>query len=330
MEPFQSSYTTSTIASDPPSTESGIVRIKRPISEIQNDIKKLSLTPDVPIGGLTHESDIYKVYVSTYSDIRLLYSKLDPCDYTNDIINFIATLPRPDIIVPGTLGAFVFGCLYNINPKENAFCSPACAGSIPPSPEFIKHTPCESQVWTYHSGKLMYESGSGNEAKVFSRDTPLMWADVVTLSKNGAKKITVYSKKGVVVEEREINDEIGPNVTQNINTLYGNATQQPNQLVEQITQPTHGNAVQQVHQVPLQGVQTSQQVQQPSSLPRPNATNVVLGGENESTTKPTFFFSNWLIWVVVIIVILVVIALIYYYFFKTPKAIKTTEVVKTQ
>lgn len=310
MEPAQSSYSTelATVgrekSSSLPHQEEHVVRS---VEEIQEDIRTLARTPDVPISGLSMTNKAYKTYSDVYRDIRALYGQLDAKEYEQDVVRFIKQLPRPEVIVPGTLGAFVFGCLYNINPRDNPFCSPSCLGSIPPGPDTTEYLSCDSQVWSYHGGRLNYVSGSGSEVKVYNRDSSLSSNEVAILKSNGASSVTVYSRRGDIVEERSLDS------TQRLPTPTEAPRVQPPQQRD-----TAAQAVADARRVTFaQPVATT--IAQPTPASLPVSADVPISGvvtpqppqqEKNST-------SSWgsMLWVIGILLVIVAIGVLAYYLF---------------
>lgn len=176
----------------------------RTIEMVQAELRELSSVPDVSISNLPKTSIQYQMYTRLHRDIRNIYEKRDPIEYKRDITQFIASLPRPSSVMPGTLGAFIFGCLYDMNPNDNPFCSPACQGSIPPPSDEVEVIPCSAQVWYMRNGILIYHAGTGGDVKVYGRNSRLNQEEVAMLASNGARKITVYGDRGSVVQEMNV------------------------------------------------------------------------------------------------------------------------------
>lgn len=289
--------------------------VVRSVEEIQEDIRTLSRTPDVPISGLPMTNKVYKTYSDVYRDIRALYGQLDEKDYEQDIIRFIKQLPRPEVIVPGTLGAFVFGCLYNINPRDNPFCSPSCVGSIPPGPDTTEYLSCESQVWSYHGGRLNYVSGTGSEVKVYNRDNALSANELAILKSNGASTVTVYSRRGDIVEERSLDTQQRPSVSTESVRL-----QPPTQQRDTITQT---NDVRRV--TFAQPVATA--ISQPTPASLPVSADVPISGvvTPQLPQPPQDKTSSWggMIWLIGILLLVVALGVLaYYFFFYSPTPFK--------
>lgn len=180
---------------------------------IQTELRELASTPDVTISSLAKNSIHYRMYSRLHRDIQAVYQSRDPADYRRDITSFIGTLPRPSSIIPGTLGSFIFGCLYNIDPSDNIFCSPACSGSIPPPSDEAEVIPCTAQVWTLRNGRLVWHSGDGVEAKVYSHNDRLNEEEVALLLANGAGNVTVYGTRGNRVQEMTLRAPSPPLLT---------------------------------------------------------------------------------------------------------------------
>jgi hypothetical protein len=174
---------------------------KTSLTQIQGALKELSASPNTVISELKADSYAYTSYKWTYEAISKYFTEASPLEYREGIVNYVHSLPRPTIIVPGTYGSFLFGCLYDAPVSGNIYCSPACANSIPPTNE-VEIVPCSEQVWyDDNKGTLTYKSGSGSIAKVFNRDRTLTGDEAKILYNNGVRTAIVYNKFGQIIKE---------------------------------------------------------------------------------------------------------------------------------
>lgn len=171
--------------------------VKNVITQLQADLSYLATAPDVNISRLSRKSPSYQVYLRAFKAIQELYITLSADEYKQHVIDHIRTFKRPTDIVPETMGAFLFGCLYNIPEGTNPFCSPACKESIPPTPVSDVIVPCDYNVWAIVGGELRHHSGSGQEARVYNVQEDLSPAMLSLLASNGVKRVITYNSSGV-------------------------------------------------------------------------------------------------------------------------------------
>lgn len=169
------------------------------LTTIREDLATVAAVPEVQISTLDVSSKLYQTYTRLYGNIRDYYGTASEQEYKTNIVDYIRTLKRPMTIYPGTLGAFVFGCLYDTPQSGSIFCSPACANSVPPSNN-IEVVPCSDQVWYMRDGKLSYKSGSGPNASLFGRDGHLSKNEAEMLYGLGVRQVKLFSPRGVLME----------------------------------------------------------------------------------------------------------------------------------
>jgi len=87
------------------------------------------------------------------------------------IIDVIESHDRPSILIPGTVGAYLFGCLLPTYGDGERDCSPLCIGSVPypPSAKGTKFCDdsCNNQVWVVqrYSSRVEYVKVNASTSK---------------------------------------------------------------------------------------------------------------------------------------------------------------------
>lgn len=249
---------------------------------IRDDLVTVAAVPEVQISTLDVSSRLYQTYTRLYSNIREYYGSATPAEYRTNIIEFIKTIKKPMNIYPGTLGAFVFGCLYD-TPQDgsNIFCSPNCANSVPPSNN-IEVVPCSDQVWYMRDGNLSYKSGSGSNASLFGRETSLSRGEAEMLYGLGVRQVKVFSPRGLL--------------TQTLDLPLATAVQQPT-IAPIVPIPA-------VNAAGTEAVQASRVVSPLQAIAAAGTTGFARG--------PTSFLSDWKVILIIFIGIIAVGVLIYF------------------
>lgn len=119
-----------------------IVKIK--LSNIKQAITNLAQQPDFFLKDLHKNSKLHQDHRLISYVVSYLYHK----EQYKLIISAIEAHDKPSILIPGTLGAYLFGCLLPTYGEGSRNCSPLCIGSVPYPPtagDTCKD--CEQQVW---------------------------------------------------------------------------------------------------------------------------------------------------------------------------------------
>jgi hypothetical protein len=98
-----------------------------------------------------------------YQVVRLAVTMLIGTDDYHTLTSIISSQYRPSKIIPGTIGAFLFGCFQETYGDVTKSCSPLCISGINPKGH---HTPCEHQIWVQKSS-----SGSSKYLQIKSEST---------------------------------------------------------------------------------------------------------------------------------------------------------------
>ena len=114
--------------------------------EIRKNIDVLTENNTLKVDQLAIFDDIYKAY----EYIKLFVSLPDKFEgYTElyeQMISYILQSYRPSMIVPGTIGSFIFGCFQQTYGDIDQACSPLCHDSIQRT-AYNKSIVCTNQIW---------------------------------------------------------------------------------------------------------------------------------------------------------------------------------------
>ena len=116
-----------------------VIRIKK--TQIVSAISLLAKYPDFYLRDLSKNVDLEKSHkLLSYAVNHLLRT-----EQYSIIIDAIKDHECPSILIPGTLGAYIFGCLLPDYGDGNQQCSPLCIGSVPSGT--MSSGKCGEQVW---------------------------------------------------------------------------------------------------------------------------------------------------------------------------------------
>ena len=158
---------------------------KQLIDSLSQDIKDLTKYSSVSLLALNE--DKYKdVRDKLYRVTTLAKVFQDEGKYKEYLKILNEYIPKE--ITFGTVGSYLFGCIYS----DDNVCNPLCIGSIPVNP--IKH--CEQQVWIKYDGSLIKLTHvKGNDAVIYANT--LTDEDKNILKKHGVINYTLINN-GVV------------------------------------------------------------------------------------------------------------------------------------
>ena len=113
------------------------------------------------------------------------------------IVEAIETQEKPSILIPGTLGAYLFGCLLPTYGDSSKECSPLCIGSVP-TPGINVCKDCDKQVWVlrrYNNWvsyiKVNQTNGSQGIIYVDTKFNGFHSYDIDKFSSYGMKRATI-------------------------------------------------------------------------------------------------------------------------------------------
>ena len=128
------------------------------LRELENSIKTLAESPTVKLDDISNYPKLHNSYIAVKSIASILYengeySKLLPILKTNK--------PKKLVLKPGTIGAFLFGCLGKTTvPTE---CTPDCIGSLPND-----NQTCGYQVWVLNEQLQQLTHSTSTSALVYA------------------------------------------------------------------------------------------------------------------------------------------------------------------
>ncbi len=137
--------------------------------KLEKSISFLSKYHDDEINKLENNSRLNKKFQIVRLTVLFLLKKGN----YDKIKEIISKQYRPSVIIPGTIGAFLFGCFQQIYGEIGATCSPLCIGSIYANKD-QQHL-CKNQIWLQkydgnnRFGKIKSTTNSG-KAYIFVND----------------------------------------------------------------------------------------------------------------------------------------------------------------
>ncbi len=117
------------------------------IKLLETQIKILSLNCSLKLEELPSQPDIQNTFESLKLAVAMMY---DTVAYP-ELINAIRRNHPEDNISPGTIGAYLFGCINGHTESIPEGCSPMCVDAIPTSQT---GRCCPNQVWSIEKGHL--------------------------------------------------------------------------------------------------------------------------------------------------------------------------------
>lgn len=189
-------------SSSPPEPSSLIVNTIN-IERVKEALDNLVAHENEKIKDLPPESDLYK----SYELVKLMASILYDTTHYQILLDLINTYPKPSTLIPGTIGAYLFGCFQNsYGDITNRTCSPICINAIPPGKKDGVLNYCPYQIW------VQQESSNGrsyvqilnasnqpfayvylNKPVKDGEFTGLSKEEINHLKENGVKNIQVYA-----------------------------------------------------------------------------------------------------------------------------------------
>jgi len=115
------------------------------VDDLEKAIEVLSSNHWQILDKLHPEHEVAKAYQM----VKLAVTMLTDTEQYQIINLLISQQYRPTDIIPGTVGAFLFGCSQETYGDINRVCSPLCVTGIYPKGEFAPQ--CEHQVWIQHN-----------------------------------------------------------------------------------------------------------------------------------------------------------------------------------
>lgn len=110
-------------------------------NDLNRNIQILSENSNIDINDISKYSNLQKAFDSIKYALNL-YQNTDKYHIISDIIK---KQYRPTIIIPGTIGSFIFGCFQNSYGDIDKICSILCINNIP-SDEILNNL-CKYQIW---------------------------------------------------------------------------------------------------------------------------------------------------------------------------------------
>lgn len=240
------------------------------LEKVKEALNNLVAHENEKIKDLAPDSVLYK----NYELVKLMASLLYDTSHYQVLIDLLNNYPQPSTLIPGTIGAYLFGC-FQISYGDiiNKTCSPICINSIPPSKKDGIMNYCPYQIW------VQQESSNGRSYVQIlnSSNQPFAYIYLNTPIKDG--EFTGLN-----------NDEIKhlkDNGVKNFQVYAGTPTN-----------PTSYRSVTDI-------INLDQETEAPSDPP-PQPTGVVV-----VPTKP-LYFNYWIILVVILVIILIIALLIAY------------------
>lgn len=124
---------------------SQVIKIK--LNDIKQAIANLAKHAQYPLRDLHRNAKLNRDHRLISYTVSELYHQ----EQYSLIIDAIEQHDKPSILIPGTLGAYLFGCLLPTYGDGERECSPLCIGSVPypPSAKGTKFCDdgCNHQVW---------------------------------------------------------------------------------------------------------------------------------------------------------------------------------------
>lgn len=194
------------------------------IPSLEANIKLLAESPSVKLDEIDKYPNLAKAYGVVKSIAWILY---DNGEYNRLLAVLKNNQPKNLTPVPGTLGAFLFGCL---NTKgELVECSPECLTSLP------NQKTCDYQVWAVSNGQL--EQLSSGPQNGTSTQPAVVYANSLTptqvsqLKQANVSSYTLVTKKSGKYRTSQASQNISsPNSPDpvNMNVAYPSNVANPN------------------------------------------------------------------------------------------------------
>jgi hypothetical protein len=138
--------------------------VKLELESVLGSIDLLAAHPSLRLADLHLNPEVQ----IAYDKVKLASSLLYDTDNYSLIARHLSTLPQPEKLLNGTVGAYLFGCVKSFyGAVDNRYCTPLCIGSLLPDKNTNPLTCCPYQVWTYENGDYTYISGTGTDAYVY-------------------------------------------------------------------------------------------------------------------------------------------------------------------
>jgi len=150
-------------------------------AQLDKNIKLLTENATIPLSDLSRYPEVDTSYTLVKSIASILYENNE---YSSLLTLLKKNKPKNIVISPGTVGAFLYGCLINegVTPE----CTPACVGSLPSSNDI---SPCRDQVWVMNSNGQLEQLTTGGTSAI-------VYGDHITnqqVSQLAASGVTSYS-----------------------------------------------------------------------------------------------------------------------------------------
>jgi len=193
--------TTSQVSTNQINSNNKVVVSRLKLEPVDQAIKNLSQHPDIKIKDLSEHKDLLK----DYDLVKLTSSILYDTSHYQMLIDLISKYPKPSSVIPGTIGAYLFGCfLSSYGDLYNKTCAPVCNGSIQPPRQENHVNHCPYQIWMQQSndGKsyvLINGSSTRKLAYIYIRLSNnasfdgLTQEEIDTMRQNGVEVAQVYT-----------------------------------------------------------------------------------------------------------------------------------------
>jgi len=155
------------------------------LRELENSIKILAESPTVKLDDISNYPKLYNSYIAVKSIASILYEN---GEYSKLLPILKSNKPKKLVLKPGTIGAFLFGCLNSSTvPNE---CTPDCIGSLPNS---NNNQACSYQVWVLNEQLQQLTPSTSTSALVYA-DT-LTPAQLTQLANAGVTSYSLVTNK---------------------------------------------------------------------------------------------------------------------------------------
>lgn len=177
------------------------------LQHLHTAIEFLAKNSNLSLDTLPNSHPVYQAFETVKLGTALLY---DTPHFTT-ITNFIDHLPQPKTIVPGTVGAFLFGCRQTSYGDVSRLCSPLCIQNIPVDPNTYRNQEqlsyCPYQVWAIKNHKLVpLNQSDTNRAYIYVNPdfTGFTDDDLKTLKDHGIKLAQVLKNHTTIIPMTDV------------------------------------------------------------------------------------------------------------------------------
>ena len=168
------------------------------LTDLDAAIEILAQNSDVLIDQIPKDDPVYLAFEKAKLFVSLFYGRPE----YPQILERIAKYGKPNVITPGSAGAFLFGCSQdNYGDVDNKFCSPLCTQSIyPGSTDQLSCCPYQIWLWNPEAFTKINDSNS-DQAYIYISDvddtTNIKFPPelINVLNMNNVKSVQVFVTK---------------------------------------------------------------------------------------------------------------------------------------